>query len=94
VAANPGGASLVVESHVCCEVMLRIRGRLVSVLVPVLDDSGQDLIEYALLASIVSVAGLLALQNIQTKMGTLWGKWGTMLASDSSNQLWVPSDPK
>jgi Flp pilus assembly pilin Flp len=71
--------------------MSRIRGRLVSALA---DDAGQDLVEYALLASIFTVAGLLAIQSIQTKMGSLWGNWGTMLASDSPKQLWVPPDPK
>jgi Flp pilus assembly pilin Flp len=71
--------------------MSRIRGRLVSALA---DDAGQDLVEYALLASIFTVAGLLAIQSIQTKMGSLWGNWGTMLASDSAKQLWVPPDPE
>ncbi|HWW82598.1 MAG TPA: hypothetical protein VNZ26_03290 [Vicinamibacterales bacterium] len=72
--------------------MSPIRGRLESLLVLILDDTGQDLIEYALLASIFSVTGLLALENIQGKMAALFGNWGSMLASGGT--LWVPPDPK
>jgi Flp pilus assembly pilin Flp len=72
--------------------MSRIRGRLESVVVLLLDDTGQDLIEYALLASIFTAAGLLAIQNIQGKMGGLFNNWGSMLASGGT--LWVPPDPQ
>ena len=59
----------------------------------VIDDGGQDLVEYALLASIFTVTGLLAIQSIQSKMNALWSNWSSMLASDSPKNLWIPKDP-
>jgi Flp pilus assembly pilin Flp len=52
------------------------------------DDEGQDLIEYALLAVLVGIVGVLIFPEIRTKMGTAFGNWGT-----SVNDLWVPNDP-
>jgi Flp pilus assembly pilin Flp len=53
-----------------------------------LDDSGQDLIEYGLLASIIAIAGILVLPAIKTAMGVNFGGWGTAV-----NDLWAPKDP-
>ena len=54
----------------------------------VLDESGQDIIEYGLLASIIAIAGILFLPTIASKMGGAFQNWGT----DVYN-LWVPNDP-
>ena len=40
------------------------------------DDSGQDLIEYALLTAIIGIAGLLVLSALPTTMGTAYNSWG------------------
>lgn len=53
-----------------------------------LDESGQDLIEYGLLASIIAIAGILFLPQIATKMGLNFSAWG-----NSVYNLWVPNDP-
>jgi Flp pilus assembly pilin Flp len=52
------------------------------------DDSGQDLIEYGLLASIIAIAGALLFPSIKSAMGTQFGNWGT----DVYN-LWTPKNP-
>ena len=39
------------------------------------DDDGQDVIEYALLSAFVGVIGVLAWQNIGTRLGTLYVGW-------------------
>ena len=54
----------------------------------VLDDSGQDLIEYGLLASIIAIAGILVLPAIKTAMGAAFKGWGTAV-----NDLWAPKNP-
>ena len=53
-----------------------------------LDESGQDLIEYGLLASIIAIAGILFLPTIATKMGVNFGNWG-----DAVHNLWAPNNP-
>jgi Flp pilus assembly pilin Flp len=53
-----------------------------------LDDSGQDLIEYGLLASIVAIAGVLVFPAIKTAMGVHFGAWG-----DAVYNLWTPNNP-
>ena len=53
-----------------------------------LDDRGQDLVEYALLASIIGIVGVLIFPNIQTKMAAAFNSWGTNVYN-----LWVPDDP-
>ena len=53
-----------------------------------LDDSGQDLIEYGLLASIIAIAGVLVFPTIQAKMGINFNNWG-----NSIYNLWAPNDP-
>ena len=53
-----------------------------------LDESGQDIVEYGLLASIIAIAGILFLPTIATKMGANFGNWGTQVYN-----LWVPANP-
>ena len=53
-----------------------------------LDDSGQDLLEYGLLASIIAVAGILVFPSIQAAMGGKFNGWGTAV-----NNLWAPNNP-
>jgi Flp pilus assembly pilin Flp len=52
------------------------------------DDDGQDLVEYALLSAIISVAMILAIPSIRTKMGTLFTGWGQQVQSIS-----IPNAP-
>jgi len=53
-----------------------------------LDESGQDLIEYGLLASIIAVAGALVFPSIKAAMGVQFGNWGNAV-----NDLWAPDNP-
>ncbi len=41
----------------------------------VVDDRGQDLIEYALLSGLVGTAGLLILPEIASQMSTTYASW-------------------
>jgi Flp pilus assembly pilin Flp len=43
----------------------------------VFDDRGQDLIEYALLAGLVGIVGIVAWANILTAMNTTYSAWDT-----------------
>ena len=52
------------------------------------DDSGQDLIEYALLAAIIGIAGALVLPQIAPKMGNAFSYWG-----GEAYNAWTPSAP-
>jgi Flp pilus assembly pilin Flp len=52
------------------------------------DDRGQDLIEYALLAAIIGIAGALVLPQIGPKMGNAFSSWGGQVYN-----AWTPSDP-
>jgi Flp pilus assembly pilin Flp len=52
------------------------------------DDDGQDLIEYALLATIIGIVGVLVWPSIVTKMGNGFRSWGTSVQS-----IWIPLDP-
>ena len=52
------------------------------------DESGQDLIEYGLLASILSIAGVLLFPSIKAAMDSNFANWGTKVYD-----LWVPKDP-
>jgi Flp pilus assembly pilin Flp len=52
------------------------------------DDSGQDLVEYGLLAAIIGIVGVLVFPSIQTKMTNAFQNWGTNVYN-----LWVPDDP-
>jgi Flp pilus assembly pilin Flp len=52
------------------------------------DDSGQDLLEYGLLAAIIGIAGALLMPSIQAGMGTAFGNWG-----NDVYDLATPKDP-
>jgi pilus assembly protein Flp/PilA len=45
------------------------------------DDSGQDLIEYALLAALVSLGTILALKGLSTKVGNAFNSIGSSLTN-------------
>lgn len=52
------------------------------------DDGGQDLIEYGLLAAIIGIAGILVLPIIEAKMDAAWDLWTGGAYDD-----WCPDDP-
>ena len=54
----------------------------------VADDSGQDIIEYGLLAATIGVAGILVLPEIGDAMGAAYSAWGA-----DSYEIWCPDDP-
>jgi Flp pilus assembly pilin Flp len=47
------------------------------------EDRGQDLVEYALLAAIIAIAGVTVLPNIATRMGQLFSQWGLSIYNDA-----------
>jgi Flp pilus assembly pilin Flp len=53
------------------------------------DDSGQDLIEYALLTAIIAISGVLILSTLSTTMGTAYKGWNT-----AGQNAWQPCPPK
>ena len=53
------------------------------------DDSGQDLIEYALLTAIIGISGVLILSTLSSKMGAAYGGWNT-----AGQNAWEPCPPK
>jgi hypothetical protein len=52
------------------------------------EDSGQDLVEYALLTMVVGFAGAVAAPQISDAIGFVYDKWVTQ-----SNDLWETPDP-
>ncbi len=54
----------------------------------VVDDGGQDLIEYALLTAFIGLAGAAAFTLVASSMSTAYSSWGTGI-----NNLWEPADP-
>ena len=52
------------------------------------DDGGQDLVEYALLTSVIGFASAGAFPVILNAIGTVYGTWET-----SVNSIWEPADP-
>ena len=52
------------------------------------DDRGQDLVEYALLAVLVGIAGVALFPTISARIGVLFGERGTAVYNQ-----WIPSDP-
>lgn len=52
------------------------------------DDRGQDLIEYALIAAFVGLAGLLALHAMAGSLAAAYGAWNARIQN-----LWVPPAP-
>lgn len=53
------------------------------------DDSGQDLIEYALLTAIIGVAGVLIFSTLSTTMSTAYSNWNT-----AGQNAWQPCPPQ
>ena len=69
---------------------MRIGAQFVSVAARfVTDDSGQDLIEYALLTAIIGISGLLILSTLSTTMGTAYSGWNT-----AGQNAWQPCPPQ
>jgi Flp pilus assembly pilin Flp len=54
----------------------------------VLEETAQDLIEYALLTGIITVGSILLLLIIRTQMQTAYVTWGT-----AAQDRWDPADP-
>ena len=52
------------------------------------DDSGQDLVEYALLTMVVGFAGAVAAPLVSDAIDFAYGQWVTQ-----TNNLWVSPDP-
>ena len=53
------------------------------------DDSGQDLIEYALLTAIVGISGVLILSALSMTMGTAYSSWNS-----AGQNAWEPGPPQ
>jgi Flp pilus assembly pilin Flp len=53
-----------------------------------LDEGGQDLIEYALLSTVIGLVAIGAWNLIQAAIHYTYGTWGTEV-----NNLWQPDDP-
>ena len=53
------------------------------------DDSGQDLIEYALLTAIIGISGVLILLALSNTMGTAYSQWNT-----AGQNAWEPGPPQ
>jgi pilus assembly protein Flp/PilA len=45
------------------------------------DESGQDLIEYALVAGLIGLGAITAMSGLSTKIGTAFGSIGTSLTN-------------
>jgi pilus assembly protein Flp/PilA len=45
------------------------------------DESGQDLIEYALVAGLIGLGAVVAMSGLSTKIGTAFGKVGNTLTN-------------
>ena len=54
----------------------------------ILEDSGQDVIEYALLSACVAIMGIAAWQNIGDTLGDKYAGW-----DGGVQQLWDPAPP-
>ena len=46
------------------------------------DESGQDLIEYALVAGLIGLGAVVAMSGLATKIGTAFNTIGSQLTSD------------
>ena len=53
-----------------------------------LDDSGQDLVEYALLTAAVGFVAIAAWESIRGALDSTYGAWQTNI-----NDLWEPAAP-
>jgi pilus assembly protein Flp/PilA len=47
------------------------------------DEKGQDLVEYALLLSVLAIAGVAGLSSLATTLGTVWTNTNTALSGSS-----------
>jgi Flp pilus assembly pilin Flp len=54
----------------------------------IVDDEGQDLIEYALLTGAIAFAGVVAFDALGGSINTTYTSW-----DDSVNDLWIVPDP-
>lgn len=54
----------------------------------VVEEDAQDLIEYALLCTVIGFAGAAAFQLIMSAIGNTYGQWDTQV-----NDLWNTPDP-
>jgi Flp pilus assembly pilin Flp len=54
----------------------------------IVDDTGQDLVEYALLSGVIAVAGILLFPVIAGKMGTAYTTW-----REGAKAAWEPCPP-
>jgi Flp pilus assembly pilin Flp len=52
------------------------------------DENGQDLVEYALLCTVIGLAGAGTFNLIMDALGLTYGKWDTQV-----NGLWDPPNP-
>jgi len=52
------------------------------------EDSGQDLVEYALLTAVVGLAGAVAAPYVSNAVAFVYGEW-----VDDNNNLWESPDP-
>jgi Flp pilus assembly pilin Flp len=57
------------------------------------DDSGQDLVEYALLSGIVGVAGILVFPTIAGKMSAAYTSWTSGTSASGVQAVWEPCAP-
>ena len=53
-----------------------------------LEDAGEDLLEYGLLGGIVVLSGITFLPSIVSKMSAAFSSWGSNVQN-----IWVPCDP-
>jgi Flp pilus assembly pilin Flp len=52
------------------------------------DEEGQDLIEYALLTTVIGLAAIGVFDILRTSIRDVYGTWNV-----SANSNWVPQDP-
>ena len=65
-----------------CVTVLRDIARLI------VEDEGDDLVEYMLLAALVGTAGTLVLSGLPAIMNAVYASWDA-----AANNLWEPDDP-
>ena len=52
------------------------------------DERGQDLIEYALLTTVIGFAAIAVFDTIRTAIAAVYVSWNT-----ETNNIWYPPDP-
>jgi len=52
------------------------------------EERGQDLIEYGLLAALIACVGVSVFPLIQGRLNAVYTGWGTAIQN-----LWIPNDP-